>query len=324
MQAGEITKNIVTARTTTEYNSGPRNYPLSKTPDLRIIVLTMDRHLSLQRLLESLGNAHYGKDEHIDLDIWIDRPRGGGTHSLTMQIAKDFGWNFGTKRVHKRLENAGLYEQWIYTWGIDKEKESDEIAVILEDDLQVSPYFWVWLRAARAAYAGRKDVGAFTLQRGTLRAKQIRGVASGPLRIPPGNLVYMYKLLGTWGFSPTREVWIRFREWYEEKRRNNEKPYVKGLTTTNWYKSQEINGVAHTMWSQWWIKFVDEMGLYTVYAHLPNRTTLAANWREKGMHYSKRGPSRDFNVFDSDTEEIYQFPENPLKLDWDGRPVRSR
>ena len=45
-----------------------------KTIALRIIVLTHNRANSLQRLLRSLRDAQYGKDERIDLDIWIDKP----------------------------------------------------------------------------------------------------------------------------------------------------------------------------------------------------------------------------------------------------------
>ena len=74
---------------------------------LRLIVLTMDRHGSLLRLLVSLQNSDYGRD-CIDLDIWIDRTTEGLLHSPTKIVADEVHWPFGRKVVHVRSENAGL------------------------------------------------------------------------------------------------------------------------------------------------------------------------------------------------------------------------
>lgn len=281
---------------------------------MRLIILTMDRPKSLTRLLNSLVLADYGEDL-VDLDVWIDRPTGGPLDANILSICRNVTWQHGTKTIHKRTENAGLYKQWIYTWNITA--ETTEFAVILEDDLEVSPAFYQWLRVARAAYAQDPDVAAFTLQRSTLRPRQRKGVASGDLKIPAEHQIFKYRLLGTWGFAPQRDHWIEFRKWFENKRERNEKPYVDGLVTTSWYKSQEKDGFAPNMWSQWWIKFVDEKDYFTVTAHLPDGTTLASNWRESGLHYSKTSPKADFPVFRG-SPEIFSMPDNPIVLDWDG------
>lgn len=286
-------------------------------PVARLIVITMDRDHSLKRLLNSLEKANYGED-HVNLDIWIDRADDKPINSQVLQTSRDLDWKYGTKSIHKRAKNAGLYQQWIYTWNITA--ETTEFAVILEDDLEVSVSFYQWLRNARATYAQDPDVGAFTLQRSTLRPRQIRGVASGSLRIPDNHHLFKYKLLGTWGFAPQRDIWVEFRKWFEEKRTSGEKPYVKNLITTEWYKSQEKDGFAPTMWSQWWIKFVDEKGYFTVTPHLPNGTTLASNWREKGLHYSKNKASQDFPLFKGN-EEMFQMTESIISVDWDGRII---
>ena len=288
-------------------------------PSARIIVITMDREKSLSRLLRSLSEADYGGD-HVDLDIWIDKAADRGIHTGVLGVANAFQWKQGTKVVHSRLENAGLYQQWVYTWNITD--DTTEFAVIFEDDLEVSPAFYQWLKLVRSSYAEDTGVGAFTLQRGTLRPRQIRGVASGALRVPEEHTVYLYRLLGTWGFAPQRDVLVEFRQWFEEKMRRGEKPYVSNLITTDWYKKQEKDGFAPTMWSQWWIKFADERDYFTMYANMPGNTTLCANWREKGMHYSKTAPSRDFPVFQGNMDNL-SWPETPIRLDWDGRTIRS-
>lgn len=308
--------SLVSAPSDKETTHAP-NFDSEEEPVARLIVITMDREDSLSRLFTSLVKANYGED-HVDLDIWIDRAKDKALEEGVLHTCQTVDWKQGTKTIHKRATNAGLYEQWIYTWNITE--ETTEFAVILEDDLEVSPAFYQWLRVARAAYAQDADVGAFTLQRSTLRPKQIKGVATGPLNISDEHPVFKYRLLGTWGFAPQRDQWVEFREWFEEKRAKGEKPYVDGLVTTEWYKSQEVDGFAPTMWSQWWIKFVDEKGYFTVTAHLPDGTTLASNWREPGMHYSKSNPKVDFPVFQGN-DEHFVMPDNPVLVDWDGRII---
>lgn len=290
---------------------------ISDEPVARLIVMTMDRAASLQRLLASLSAANYGEDT-VDLDIWIDRRNEGEVNEEVLHASRKVMWKHGTKTIHKRTVNAGLYQQWIYTWNITA--ETTEVAVILEDDLEVSPAFYQWLRVARAAYAQDPEVAAFTLQRSTLRPRQRRGF-TGPLKIPKEHPVFKYRLLGTWGFAPQRDQWVEFRKWFEEKRAHGEKPYVNGLMTTNWYKSQEVDGFAPNMWSQWWIKFVDEKNYFTVTAHLPDGTTLAANWRESGLHYSKKRPEMDFPIFRGNDEQ-FVMPDNPIHVDWDGKIIQ--
>lgn len=286
----------------------------------RLIVLTMNRASSLGRLLKSLVSASYG-DDVVDLDIWIDRKKGSPINEDVLAFARNTTWTRGTKTIHKRTVNAGLYQQWIYTWNITS--ETTEFAVILEDDLEVSPAFYEWLRLARAAYAQDPEVAAFTLQRSTLRPRQRKGIASGNLNISKEHHVFKYRLLGTWGFAPQRDHWVEFRKWFELCRARDDKPYVDGLITTDWYKSQERNGFAPNMWSQWWIKFVDEKNYFTVTPHLPDGTTLAANWKEPGLHFAKASAQADFSVFRGNSDQ-FVMPDNPIHVDWDGLIIKQK
>lgn len=291
----------------------------------RLIVLTMNRAKSLQRLLDSLVNALYGNDI-IDLDVWIDRAENATSVDETvLSVSRNITWKQGTKTIHKRRSNAGLYEQWIYTWNLSNPTTSSEFAVILEDDLQVSPKFYKWLLLARAAYAQDEEVAAFTLQRPTLRPRQRKGIASGPLNISTDHQVFKYRLLGTWGFAPLREHWIEFRKWYELSRVRGDKPYVDHLMTTTWYKEQEgKDGFAPRMWSQWWIRFAEQRNYFTVTANLPDGTTLAANWREPGLHYAHGEPTADFPVFQGSADQFVMPPDNPVLVDWDGQIIPDR
>jgi hypothetical protein len=296
-------------------------------PIQRVIVLTMNRDASLTRLLNSLTKSEYDGDR-IDLDVWVDHPPEGAkpsAHEETDRVvaaARACEWPHGVRSIYTRTRNAGLYEQWIYTWNVTD--ESTEAVVILEDDLEVSEKYYLWLKRARAAYASDPSIAALTLQRGELRPRQIRGVATGKLRVNARHPVFKYQLLGTWGFAPQKAAWLEFRAWYEEMRAKKAKPYVDHLMTTDWYKAQEKAAggeVATTMWSQWFIKFSDVKHYFTLYANLADGTTLATNWREGGMHYSNKPPSRDFSTFIGDPTE-FSFPEKPIHLDWSGQEIQ--
>jgi hypothetical protein len=154
-------------------------------PDLRIIVLAYDRTETLQRLLESLGKAQYGNDK-VDLDIWIDKPESGPIHQDVYDIADQFQWRFGLKQVHRREYNVGLAHQWLQSWNDSipggLKETTTEKALILEDDLEVSPYFWTWLKAAHVKYGNRPDVAGFTLQRANLCAKFCKNLRGGPIK----------------------------------------------------------------------------------------------------------------------------------------------
>ena len=89
------------------YNLRQKSSTQSCVAVLRIIVLTVDRHKSLLRLLRSLENADYGGD-CVDLDIWIDRAPDGSVHVGTHLLADKLWWPFGRKTVHTHKQHVGL------------------------------------------------------------------------------------------------------------------------------------------------------------------------------------------------------------------------
>lgn len=289
-------------------------------PALRVIVMTMNRVHALQRLLDSLATAHYAGDR-VDVDIWVDRPAGPGGELDAAVVAASHAWEWrhGVKTVHERPTHGGLFAQWLTTWNVTE--STREAALILEDDLEVSPHFWLWLKGARAAYGGRPDVGGYTTQRATLRPRTNKAAgAVGPLVVPDAHPVYLYKLVGSWGFSPSRDHWLRFLTWFATAAADPSfRPYVKNVVMTDWYKRQEGQG---TMWTMWYVRWCEDNDIYTVYANLAGNKTLASNWREKGLHYtSNKAPSVDFPILADDDNAAFVWPTEPVKLGWDGLAV---
>ena len=169
---------IPTKKATNAPTSPPSPAPSSKPthPALRVLVITYNRAASLSRLLKSLSQAEYGEDR-VDLDVWVDVPAdGSGVNPGVMRATKEFEWPHGNYATHVQDSNVGLRVQWMDSWGKSLEAaglpplsaSTPEIPIILEDDLQVSPHYWNWLKAAHAKFGSRLDVSGFTLQRASL------------------------------------------------------------------------------------------------------------------------------------------------------------
>lgn len=298
----------------------------SKPVALRVIVLTMNRASALSRLLRSLRDAEYGTDR-IELDIWIDRPEKKGIDDNVRSVADAMKWDHGKKTIHEQPENVGLAHQWIHSWDASVsaglQMDMEEEAVILEDDLQVSKYFWKWLKACHMAYANRPDFNGCTLQRASLcAASNCKNNLKGG-NVPDGTNFY-YPLVGSWGFSPQKGHWIRFRNWYLDFVHAKKKPYVSGLTPTVWYKQFEKQGRCpgkKCMWTMYHIKYCsDHRNKYTVYLKAPKGQTLATNFQEPGLHY-KGKPKMDAPTLTHWSAEMGKFSMSPIVTGYNGQEI---
>ncbi|KAK3599748.1 hypothetical protein CHS0354_037227 [Potamilus streckersoni] len=230
--------------------------------DLIIIAIVYDRATSLQRLLESLNNAYFYGD-NIDLHVWIDRSENGTIDSRTYMVARDFTFKHGQYYVHNQTCHVGIYGQWMGTWypGIS----SSEIAVILEDDLTVSPYFYKWLKVVHRKFDNRHDINGYSLQGISIK----HGIdQDGFLDVNKTHKAFLYPILGTWGFSPNNRNWRAFSDWYMKVRSDPLfQPYVEGIHPSVWYEEQLVNGRRDRMWSMWFIYYAWINKEYTLYCN---------------------------------------------------------
>ena len=332
-----------TATHTIRFTSMPPKFS-SLATKFRVIVLTTNRARSLQRLLLSLNNAFYD-DDRVDLQIWIDRMiisiNITSYHShvfsanttvvdkAVLATASKFRWLYGKKTVHIWDKHVGIWGQWIDSYA--PQNPADCGAVILEDDLEVSTQFYKWLRQAKQSYGDRNDIIGYSLQRPELRANNSL-VKGRPIRPPKGEPVFLYKLLGSWGFAPHPVRWKQFREWFHNAScLEDYHPYVDGLLLTEWYKRQEER---RSMWTMWGVKFNHMKNLYCAYANLPNEKTLASHWYEAGLHYGSKGNSNrgsglaDHRLLSEEDDQEgngnFRFPNDPIAMDWDGSYINRQ
>jgi hypothetical protein len=291
--------------------------------------------------LTSLAEADYNsRDSAISVDIWIDSLNDyevvGGTehrilfpienssrlielrrlHNRVVSVARAWHWPYGDVRIHARDKWVGLRRQWLEA----DDSGNPSGSLILEDDLEVSPLFFQWWRDAIAAYGGRPDVAGVTLQRAQLVLKG--GVYDMPEVDSAQYPLFLYKLVGTWGFAPVPAVWARFLRWYGGTGGADAAVGVDGLHSSIWLETDIARGKAQSMWMQHFVKFCDEEGLYIVHANLPGGKALASHHQESGEHFDGTAGGTDSVLQVLPTSILSRFPQNPLMLDWRGQPVR--
>ncbi|GAB1603876.1 uncharacterized protein LOC115218871 isoform X2, partial [Argonauta hians] len=283
--------------------------------DLRLIVIVYNRADSVTKCLTALNKAHYFNDK-VHIDVWIDRSKNGIIDPLTYKAASKFNFEHGTYKVHNQTTHAGIYGQWINTW--QPPKDSKEIAVIIEDDINLSPYFYQYLKAAHKKYRDYQSINGFALQGANMK----HGGMPGQLMAPEGNTVFLYPILGTWAFSPKINNWIAFKEWFYRNSPNPEFiPRVPNILPTKWYENGRTEGnINPKMWSMWHIYYAYLHNEVTLYKNSPDKKSFSANRLEKGLHYS--GGQKKIDPFITSWKDSYiNFPDTPIILDINGNTV---
>lgn len=268
-----------------------------KQRDILLVVMTMNRPASLKRLVDSLTTAEYPPDSVVDLKVTVDRALDGSVDQETAHFLGGLHWAHGLLEVRIWPKQMGLFGQWVHSWPAeDYPSQMYKAVIMLEDDLEVSPHYAKWFVGAHDAYGHIPGVGAVTGQRPNLVAA-MNGPPSVASQVPKGLKAFGYLLMATWSFSPKHSVWVDFRKWVTEKRRQiGFEPWVTGIVPNQWYEQFKSKGEEENMWEMWFLRFADERGLHTVYPWVDEgRVTIVGNWMENGLHFSGT-PSLDFPI----------------------------
>jgi len=263
--------------------------------------------------------------DSVSVEIWIDRDVGGAVDEATLLAARSFRWRYGRVRVHVHRRHVGIYGQWMATWR-PRSASTSETALLLEDDLAISPFAYRWLRAARRFYAERRDLAGFTLQSEGL----IRATDGRPFTPPPvaAGAVYLYALIGSWGFAPRPDVWIGFQDWYAAVTagdRHRLRPLVPGLIMSTWYGQFERERKVETMWTIWFIYYcsraVRGRQLYTAYNNVHSIAAavmpasefrfICVNRREPGLHFTGKPTDLTQKLLRAWRPEFVRFTRTP-------------
>ncbi|KAH6827986.1 glycosyltransferase family protein 2 [Perilla frutescens var. hirtella] len=248
---------------------------------LTISIITQNRATSLDRLLKSISNAYLLGDEvaiTFNMDSKVDE--------ATLKLVNGFAWPHGPKVLRRRIIQGGLIRAVSESW---YPSTDDEFGLLLEDDIEVSPYFYMWIKYALLAYHYDPQVSLPELSSISLYTPRlVEVVKERPKwnatdyfkRIHP-NTPYLHQLPCSWGavFLPKqwREFYVYMNTRFTEDAKANPVQIPKSRT----------NG-----WQASWKKFLIDMmylrGYVSLYPNFPNQASFSTNHMEPGAHISAK------------------------------------
>ncbi|XAR59742.1 hypothetical protein NMG60_11015695 [Bertholletia excelsa] len=248
---------------------------------LSISIITQNRAQSLARLLKSLTDAYYLGDEvpiSFNMDSQVDE--------ATIKLVSSFNWPHGPKTLRRRIIQGGLIRAVSESW---YPSSDDDYGLLLEDDIEVSPYYYLWIKYALLAYHYDPQINFPELASISLYTPRLVEVVKerpkwNPTeffkRIHP-NTPYLHQLPCSWGavFFPKlwREFYVYMNMRFTEDAKQNPVQIPKSRT----------NG-----WQASWKKFLIDMmylrGYVSLYPNFPKQASFSTNHMEPGAHIAAK------------------------------------
>ncbi|XP_074366606.1 uncharacterized protein LOC141707376 [Apium graveolens] len=254
-------------------------------------IITQNRAHSLTRLLKSLSNAYYLGDEipiSFNMDIKVDEE--------TLKLVQSFNWPHGPKILRRRIVQGGLIRAVSESW---YPSSDNDFGLLLEDDIEVSPYYYLWIKYALLTYHYDPQVSLPELSSISLYTPRLIEVVKERPKwngteyfkhIHP-NTPYLHQLPCSWGalFFPKqwREFYVYMNMRFTEDAKKNPVQIPKSRT----------NG-----WQASWKKFLIDMmylrGYVSLYPNFPNQTSFSTNHMEPGAHINAKDNALSHNKSD--------------------------
>ncbi|KAL5990612.1 hypothetical protein ACLOJK_011515 [Asimina triloba] len=248
---------------------------------ISINIITQNRAPSLQRLLKSLNEAYYLGDE-IPLTFNMD----SRVDEKTIKLVSSFEWPHGPKTLRRRIIQGGLIRAVSESW---YPSSNDDFGLLLEDDIELSPYYYLWIKYSLLAYHYDPQIALPELASISLYTPRIVEVvkerpkwnATDFFRTKHPNTPYLHQLPCSWGavFFPKqwREFYVYMNMRFTEDAKQNPVQIPKSRT----------NG-----WQASWKKFLIDMmylrGYVSLYPNFPMQQSFSTNHMEPGAHISAK------------------------------------
>lgn len=308
--------------------SFPKTAPDARvgSPDLRLVVISDGRRMQSVRTLLRSACLIESDGDRIDLDVWVDAPQSDNADFKKQreQLVRDIEaletkgtFRHGIVRAHMMDEHVGVIGQWMDAWHLSipggLREDTAEVGLMLEDDLELSPYAWRWLKAAHAKYGNDERIAGITLQ----RLDQCAAAHCPPLNGGPEDTggAFLYPVIGTWGYSPIARSFATFRGWYRSLDADSQ-GNVSGVAHPDWQQAHlEEQMLRQTrMWSVFHIKYTDTHGdKYTVYAMLKDKAALISKAKTGELKHDKEPVYALVKAWDYD---LIRFADDPLILNY--------
>ena len=253
-----------------------------------IVAIGYNRVSAMERLLNALENAYY--EEDVLLVISIDY---GGDYKVT-ELANKFQWTHGKKIVKTYKENLGLRKHILQCGDLSMEYGA---AIIFEDDIVPSPYFYSYVKQAVNYYRNDERIFAISLY------SQIWNGYSNRVFTPLKNEydAFISQIECSWGECFIGDRWSDFRKWYKEKENNLTYSYDVPHAVFDWKDSR----------CKYLLYYIVEKNKY----YLTPYDSLSTNFHNVGTHISIASASYQVPLLYGDKK--FNFPQFEQALKYD-------
>lgn len=192
-------------------------------------------------------------------------------------------------------------------------KDLSERPIIFEDDLEVSPLYYRWLKAAVGKYDGTLDLSSYTLQR---IPAHMTSTEEPHADRSTTRRACLSRLWGSWGFAPKPETWSDLQHWYET--RSTRTDHVPSGADG---ESDDTRNV-EASWPIFFALYAQEKGTYVLHPSLMGaQLTLVRNSSE--MYEPSSGVVNYLILTAADVVK-FQFPDQLIRLNGDLTDTHSQ
>lgn len=245
-----------------------------------IVISCFNRPMALLRILGSLKSADYPKLENIPFVISID----GGAADSVIQIANEFVWPYGDKKVIQNSQNLGVKDHILSCGDLTMDYGS---LILLEDDIVVSNSFYFYAKKAAKFYKDDREIAQISLYSYTMSEHTLAQFTP----IKNQNDTYFMRWPSSWGQLWTKCQWEEFRNWLVN---NDNWESLKGVVP-----AQVANWPALS-WKKFFIAYICSTKKYVVYPYF-SFTSLSGeigqNHKRGTLPYFKTSLANNFKEF---------------------------
>jgi len=257
---------------------------------IAIVIVAYNRPEPLKRLLDSVSKGIY-PDESIDLIISIDK----SDNENIEKIAHEFVWSFGQKTIIQHESRLGLKKHILSCGDLTYQYEN---IILLEDDLVVSPAFYLFAKKVIGISDQKKQICGYALYSPTFN--EVSFINFQPLNA--GSDYFLMKVPCSWGQIWTREQWHDFKLFYVE---NNSIEDILPPTIASWPSEKS--------WKKYFYSYMIKNNKYFLYPYLAFSTTLGDPGENLGFFNSSIiAPltlSNNLDEFGKNEKDVIYFDE---------------
>jgi len=259
---------------------------------IAICIVAYNRLTSVKRLFRSLEQARYC--QQVDLIVSIDK----SDNTEVADYAKTLKWAFGEFIICEHAENLGLRKHILMC---GKFLEKYDALIVLEDDIVVSPNFFIYATQCVEKYKEDDRIAGISLY--NFNVNYQNKLPFVPLK--DSNDVYFMNCAQSWGQVWMRKQWFAFFCWYKDCSEEFADDEELPVCLSKWPKSS---------WLKYHTKYCIKENKYFVYPYL----SLSTNNSDVGTHVNQKSTLFQ-SVLSFCPQELYRLPSlDDSEIKYDG------